>query len=159
MKLDIRFISVVTSVLALPISAMAAETIKEGARDTWDATKSAAVRTGETVEHGAEKVGRAMEHGAAKTEHFFTGETRGLGTPHVFINEERVKTPGIIPAGSDLVVRNTGDTSQRFSVRGRGVRESTFLKPGQSKRLDLDLPPGNYSLSSSEGIGTVLRVR
>jgi len=165
----------VVGALALPLACPAAQTLKDDARETWDGTKHAAVRTGEFVENGAVKSGRALERGVVKTGTFVergavktgTFVENGLapigerlrGTPRITVNEDRIAAPNRIPSGSDLIVRNTGDTAETFSISGHGVKDRAFVAPGRAKRLDLDLPRGNYSLSSSEGGMSTLRVR
>jgi hypothetical protein len=154
------------SALALPMSVPAAQSLSDDTRDAWNSTKHAASRTGEMVENGAVKTGRFVENGVSKTGKFVErgvspigDRLRDMNTPRVTMNEGNIKAPDRIPAGSDLVVRNTGTTGERFEIKGNGLKDKTFLKPGQSRRLDLDLPRGNYNISSSEGGMTSLRVR
>lgn len=173
--MNLKTLILVAGALALPLSGPAAQTLKQDAGDAWDATKNAAVKTGDVVENGAAKTGHVIEHGAAKAGSIVergamkTGDVvvRGLapvtsrirGTPRVTMNDDRIMAPNRVFAGSDLIVRNSGDTAERFSIKGSGLREHVFVKPGQVRRLDLDLPRGEYTISSSEGGVSMLRVR
>ncbi len=146
------------------MSVPAAQTLKDDARDTWDTTKHVASRTGETVENGAASTGRFVERGLEKTGNFIERSTSPLtdrlrSEPRVTLNNNEIMTPGTISAGSDLIVRNRGTSSERFEIKGHGLDNHVFLKPGQSKVLDLDLPKGNYELMSTDGGMTRLRVR
>ena len=155
----------IAGILALPTLG-SATTLKEEAGDAWDTTKHVATRTGETIENGAVKTGRFVEHGVQKTgtfvEHGISPVTDRLhmnATPAVTLNEGQIMTPGTVSTGSDLIVRNRGDRAERFEIKGHQIEDRVLLKPGQSKRLDLDLPRGNYEMTSSDGGMTHLRVR
>jgi hypothetical protein len=146
-----------TAVLALPVAGWAADTVKGDVANAWDATKDAATRTGQTIENGAVKAGRTIEHGVQKTGAVV--ERTIEPTPRVTLTDGQIMKPGNIPAGSDLIIRNRSDTGERFTIRGHGLDERVFVPAGESRRMNLDLSAGDYSLSAPESGTTRLRVR
>ncbi len=149
---------ILAAALALPIGAFSANFIKDDANAAWSTTKSAATKTGEFVENGAMKAGRTVEHGVSATG---SAVERGLSpigerlrhdpTSVVTITKDDMILPGSVSAGSDITVRNRSNEQERFEIKGNGIEGKSILKPGETRRLDLNLPAGNYRVISDQG--------
>lgn len=155
--MKLRTILLATTI-ALPLATYA-DTLKNDARDAWDSTKRAAVRTGELVEDGAVHTGRVIERGARRTGEFVERSADRVATPRVTVTDSKIYTPMVVGAGSDIVVRNRSDIPERVQIRGEGISEKTYLKPGEMRRMDVGLQPGNYRVTASDGATGTLRVR
>jgi hypothetical protein len=145
-----------TAVIAVPVVGFA-DSLKDTASNAWDTTKDAASKTGQTIENGTVKAGRVIEHGVQKTGDFVARTV--VPTPSVTLRDGGLSKPDSIPAGSDLIVRNRSDMGERFTIRGNGIDDHVFVPAKQSRKMNLDLQPGNYSISSADSGMSRLHVR
>lgn len=158
---------VIAGILALTLAGADAESIKQDARDVADAVVAGAERAGHAIERGARKTGAAVERGTVwagdqldSAVDPVTTKLPGEGPAfNVMLDEGRIMHPANVDAGSDLVVRNDENHTERFEIKGQGVDEYAFMRAGESHRFDVNLPRGIYQLSSSDGHESTLHVR
>jgi hypothetical protein len=67
----------------------------------------------------------------------------------------RIEVPSLLPAGQTLfTVRNTARTHHGFAIEGAGVSErfDGLLVPGETRRLEVTLPPGTYQVFCPDSV-------